>query len=276
MGLRDNIKDVKRIVVKVGTSTLTYENGNINLTRIEKLTRVLSDMMNSGKEVVLVSSGAIGVGVSKLKLKEKPTEIREKQAVAAVGQCELMHIYSKFFGEYSHVVGQVLLTRDVVEDEHIRENVCNTFNTLLEHKIIPIVNENDTVAIDEIENIVKFGDNDNLSAIVSGLVGADLLIILSDIDGFYDSNPRENEDAKLLKVVNEVTEELEEFAGGAGSSLGTGGMITKLKAARVAADFGVDMILANGEEPKLLLDIIKGEEIGTLFIGKKIKGAIKK
>lgn len=276
MGLRDNIKDVKRIVVKVGTSTLTYENGNINLTRIEKLTRVLSDMMNSGKEVVLVSSGAIGVGVSKLKLKEKPTEIREKQAVAAVGQCELMHIYSKFFGEYSHVVGQVLLTRDVVEDEHIRENVCNTFNTLLEHKIIPIVNENDTVAIDEIENIVKFGDNDNLSAIVSGLVGADLLIILSDIDGFYDSNPRENEEAKLLKVVNEVTEELEEFAGGAGSSLGTGGMITKLMAARVAADFGVDMILANGEEPKLLLDIIKGEEIGTLFIGKKIKGAIKK
>ena len=276
MGLRDNIKDVKRIVVKVGTSTLTYENGNINLTRIEKLTRVLSDMMNSGKEVVLVSSGAIGVGVSKLKLKEKPTEIREKQAVAAVGQCELMHIYSKFFGEYSHVVGQVLLTRDVVEDEHIRENVCNTFNTLLEHKIIPIVNENDTVAIDEIENIVKFGDNDNLSAIVSGLVGAELLIILSDIDGFYDSNPRENEEAKLLKVVNEVTEELEEFAGGAGSSLGTGGMITKLMAARVAADFGVDMILANGEEPKLLLDIIKGEEIGTLFIGKKTKGAIKK
>lgn len=269
MSLRDNIINANRIVVKVGTSTLTYENGNINLTRIEKLTRVLSDMMNSGKEVVLVSSGAIGVGVSKLKLKEKPTEIREKQAVAAVGQCELMHIYSKFFGEYSHVVGQVLLTRDVVEDEHIRENVCNTFNTLLEHKIIPIVNENDTVAIDEIENIVKFGDNDNLSAIVSGLVGADLLIILSDIDGFYDSNPRENEDAKLLKVVNEVTEELEEFAGGAGSNLGTGGMITKLKAAKVAAEFGVDMILANGEDPKILLDIIKGDEIGTLFIGKK-------
>lgn len=269
MSLRDNIKDAKRIVVKVGTSTLTYENGNINLTRIEKLTRVLSDIMNSGKEVVLVSSGAIGVGVCKLKLKEKPTEIREKQAVAAVGQCELMHIYSKLFGEYSHIVGQVLLTRDVIEDEHIRQNVCNTFNTLLEHGIIPIVNENDTVAIDEIENIVKFGDNDNLSAIVAGLVGADLLIILSDIEGFYDSNPRENEDAKLLRVVKEVTDELEEFAGGAGSNLGTGGMITKLNAAKVAAEFGVDMILANGEEPKILLNIIKGEEIGTLFIGKK-------
>lgn len=269
MSLRNNIRNANRIVVKVGTSTLTYGNGNINLTRIEKLTRVLSDIMNSGKEVVLVSSGAIGFGVSKLKLKEKPTEIREKQAVAAVGQCELMHIYSKLFGEYSHVVGQVLLTRDVVEDEHIRENVCNTFNTLLEHKIIPIVNENDTVAIDEIENIVRFGDNDNLSAIVSGLVGADVLIILSDIDGFYDSNPRENGDAKLLKVVNEVTEELEEFAGGAGSNLGTGGMITKLMAAKIAAGFGVDMILANGEDPNILLDIIKGDEIGTLFVGKK-------
>ena len=180
MGFRKQLKEVKRVVVKVGTSTLTYENGNINLTRIEKLTRILSDMINSGNEVVLVTSGAIGVGVSKLKLKEKPKTIREKQAVAAVGQCELMHIYSKFFGEYSHVVGQVLLTRDVVEDDHIRENVCNTFETLLENGIIPIVNENDTVSIDEIENIVRFGDNDNLSAIVASLVKADLLVILSD------------------------------------------------------------------------------------------------
>ena len=188
MGLRKQLKEAKRVVVKVGTSTLTYENGNINLTRIERLTRILSDMMNSGKEVVLVTSGAIGVGVSKLKLKERPKTIREKQAVAAVGQCELMHIYSKFFGEYSHVVGQVLLTRDVVEDDHIRENVCNTFETLLENGIVPIVNENDTVSIDEIENIVRFGDNDNLSAIVAGLVKADLLVILSDIDGFYDSD----------------------------------------------------------------------------------------
>lgn len=269
MGFRKELKEAKRIVVKVGTSTLTYENGNINLTRIERLTRILSDMMNSGKEVVLVTSGAIGVGVSKLKLKEKPKTIREKQAVASVGQCELMHIYSKLFGEYSHIVGQVLLTRDVVEDDHIRENVCNTFETLLEKGIIPIVNENDTVSIDEIENIVKFGDNDNLSAIVAGLVNADLLIILSDIDGFYDSDPRSNKNARMLKVVEEVTPELEECAGGAGSNLGTGGMITKLTAAKVAADSGVNMVLANGNEPSILLDILAGEDVGTLFLGKK-------
>ena len=269
MGFRERLKDANRIVVKVGTSTLTYDNGNINLTRIEKLTRVLSDIMNSGKEVVLVSSGAIGVGVSKLKLKEKPNTIREKQAVAAVGQCELMHIYSKFFGEYSYVVGQVLLTRDVIEDKHIRENVCNTFETLLENGIIPIVNENDTVSIDEIENIARFGDNDNLSAIVSGLCNADLLVILSDIDGFYDSDPRSNENAKLLEIIEEVTPKLEECAGGAGSNLGTGGMITKLAAAKIAGESGVNMVLANGSDPSILLDIIEGKNTGTLFIGKK-------
>ena len=269
MNLRKRITEAKRIVVKVGTSTLTYENGNINLTRIEKLTRVLSDLLNSGKEIILVSSGAIGVGVNKLKLKQKPKTIREKQAVAAVGQCELMHIYSKLFGEYSHVVGQVLLTRDVVEDEHIRENVCNTFDTLLEHQIVPIVNENDTVAIDEIENIVKFGDNDNLSAIVATLVDADLLIILSDIDGFYDSNPRENNEAKLIKEIEEITQELEACAGGAGSSLGTGGMVTKLKAAKRVVNVGIDMILANGVNPYILLDIVEGKEVGTMFLGKR-------
>ncbi|MDO5038295.1 glutamate 5-kinase [Clostridium sp.] len=266
MNIRKEIKNSKRIVVKVGTSTLTYENGNINLTRIEKLARVISDLMNSGKEVVLVTSGAIGVGSSKLKLKEKPQSIREKQAVAAIGQCELMHIYSKFFGEYSHTVGQVLLTRDVVEDDHIRNNVCNTFNTLLEMGIVPIVNENDTVAIDEIENIVKFGDNDNLSAIVAGLVNADLLIILSDIDGFYDKDPRSNEDAKLLSEVSKITEELEAAAGGAGTSFGTGGMITKLSAAKTANNEGVNMVLANGKEPSILFNIVNGEEIGTLFL----------
>ena len=265
---RERIPQAKRIVVKVGTSTLTYENGNINLGRIEKLTRVLSDMINSGKEVTLVSSGAIGVGVNKLKLKAKPKSIREKQAVAAVGQCELMHIYSKLFGEYSHTVGQVLLTRDVIEDKHIRKNVSNTFKTLLQKGIVPIVNENDTVAIDEIENIVKFGDNDQLSAIVSALVDADLLIILSDIDGFYDSNPKENENAKLLEQIDEVTEEFEECAGGAGSSLGTGGMITKLAAAKIAAKYNVDMVLANGENPEILRGILNGENIGTLFKGK--------
>lgn len=272
MNYRQEIINCNRIVVKVGTSTLTYDNGNINLTRIEKLTMVLSDIMNSGKEVVLVTSGAVGVGVNKLKLKEKPKSIKEKQAVAAVGQCELMHIYSKFFGEYSHIVGQVLLTRDVVEDDHIRENVINTFETLLENGIIPIVNENDTVAIDEIQNIVRFGDNDNLSAIVAGLVSADLLIILSDIDGFYDSDPRKNKDSKLIKVVETVTKELEDCAGGAGSSLGTGGMATKLTAAKTATNSGTHMILANGKDPNILLDIIEGKEIGTLFLKNNIKG----
>ena len=262
------MKDCNRIVVKVGSSTLTHNNGNINLTRIEKLTRVLSDLMNSGKEVVLVSSGAVAVGVNKLKLKEKPKSIKEKQAVAAVGQCELMHIYSKFFGEYSHIVGQVLLTRDVVEDDHIRENVVNTFETLIENKIIPIVNENDTVSIDEIENIVRFGDNDNLSAIVSNLISADLLIILSDIDGFYDSDPRKNPDSKLIKVVEEITPELEACAGGAGSNLGTGGMETKLTAAKRATNAGCNMVLANGENPSILLDITSGKDVGTLFIKK--------
>ncbi|WP_294373827.1 glutamate 5-kinase [uncultured Clostridium sp.] len=268
MGFRESIKNAKRIVVKVGTSTLTYNNGNINLCRIEKMTRVISDIVNSGKEVALVSSGAIGVGVNKLKLKEKPVTIREKQAVAAVGQCELMHIYSKFFSEYSHTVGQVLLTRDVVEDDHIRENVINTFETLLENKIIPIVNENDTVSIDEIENIVKFGDNDNLSAVVSVLTNADLLIILSDIDGFYDSDPRSNDDARLLSLVENITPELEECAGGAGSKLGTGGMVTKLTAAKTATNAGVDMVLANGSEPEIIREILEGKEIGTLFVGK--------
>ena len=262
------MKDCNRIVVKVGSSTLTHNNGNINLTRIEKLTRVLSDLMNSGKEVVLVSSGAVAVGVNKLKLKEKPKSIKEKQAVAAVGQCELMHIYSKFFGEYSHIVGQVLLTRDVVEDDHIRENVVNTFETLIENKIIPIVNENDTVSIDEIENIVRFGDNDNLSAIVSNLISADLLIILSDIDGFYDSDPRKNPDSKLIRVVEDITPELEACAGGAGSNLGTGGMATKLTAAKRATNAGCNMVLANGENPSILLDITSGKDVGTLFMKK--------
>lgn len=269
MTYREEIKNAKRIVIKVGTSTLTHGTGNIHLRRIEKLAMVISDIMNEGKEVVLVTSGAIGVGASKLKLKERPQTIREKQAVASVGQCELMHIYSKFFGDFSHVVGQVLLTRDVVEDEHIRENVCNTFETLLSMGILPIVNENDTVSIDEIENIVRFGDNDNLSAIVATLTNADLLIILSDIDGFYDKDPRSNDDAKLLDTVEEITEELENAAGGAGTSFGTGGMITKVTAAKTANTAGVNMVLANGEKPEVIIDILNGDKIGTLFVKDK-------
>lgn len=270
MSFRNRLKHAKRIVIKVGTSILTYNNGNINLSRIEKLTRIISDIVNSGKEVALVSSGAIGVGVSKLNLKEKPTDIREKQALSAVGQCELMHIYSKFFGEYSHIVGQILLTRDVIEDERIKNNVCNTFEILLDRKIIPIVNENDTVSIDEIENIVNFGDNDNLSAIVSLLIDADLLIILSDIDGFYDSDPRSNNNAKLLSEIYQITKELEKCAGGAGTNLGTGGMATKLIAAKKATNQGIDMIIANGSDPAIILDILEGKNIGTLFVGNRL------
>ena len=271
---RQELQNSKRVVVKVGTSTLTYDNGDINLARIEKLARVLSDLMNAGKEVVLVTSGAVQVGVKKLKLKEKPTSIREKQAAASVGQCELMHIYSKFFGEYSHIVGQVLLTKDVIEDEHVRNNVVNTFEKLIEDKVIPIVNENDTVAIDEIENIVRFGDNDNLSAIVSVLIHAELLVILSDIDGFFDSDPTKNPNSKLMKVIDAITPELENFAGDSGTDVGTGGMVTKLTAAKTATSAGVSLILANGKEPSILRDIIEGQEIGTLFL-KQAEGVMK-
>lgn len=266
---REKITDSKRIVIKVGTSTLTYDNGKINLTRIDKLTRVLSDLVNRGMEVVLVTSGAIGVGCSKLKLKEKPKTIREKQAVAAVGQCELMHIYSKLFSEYGHVVGQILLTRDVVEDDHRRENVINTFETLLENSIVPIVNENDSVSIDEIKNICNFGDNDTLSAIVASLIKADLLVILSDIDGFFDCDPRKNACSKMISVIEEITPEIENCAGGAGSKRGTGGMVTKLSAAKIATSSGVNMVLTNGINPDILMDIISGKDVGTLFVARK-------
>ena len=261
----------KRIVVKVGTSTLTYDNGKVNFTRIDKLARVLSDLLNQDKEVILVTSGAIGVGVGKLKLREKPKTVQEKQAVAAVGQCELMHIYSKFFSEYGHIVGQILLTRDVVEEERTRQNVINTFETLLKSGIVPVVNENDSVSIDEIEYGEKrvFGDNDTLSAIVSVLVDADLLIILSDIDGFYDSDPRNNSNSKLLSIVRKITPEIEGCAGGAGSRRGTGGMITKLAAAKLANAKGVDMVLASGADPEVIMDIIAGTDVGTLFTSKQ-------
>lgn len=266
---RKKLKDCKRVVVKVGTSTLTYDNGNINLGKLEKLSREISDLVNRGYEIVLVSSGAIGLGCSKLKLSERPQSIREKQAVAAVGQCELMSLYSKLFGEYGHVVGQILLTRDVVEDLHMRENVCNTFQILLSKGIVPVVNENDSVAIDEIENICNFGDNDNLAAIVAKLINADLLIILSDIDGLYDSDPRVNKASKLMPVVFEINEQLESIAGGAGSSAGTGGMKTKIEAAKVVIGEGINMVIANGAEDRSIDRILGGEDLGTLFLGEK-------
>lgn len=271
-GEREKLTKAKRIVVKVGTSTLTYENGKVNFTRIDKLAMVLSDLLNQDKEVILVSSGAIGVGVGKLKLREKPQTVRGKQAVAAVGQCELMHIYSKFFSEYGHTVGQILLTRDVVEEEHTRQNVINTFETLLEYGIVPVVNENDSVSIDEIEYGEKrvFGDNDTLSAIVAILVKADLLIILSDIDGFYDGDPHKSCDVHKLSMIHEITPEIEQCAGGAGTRRGTGGMITKVSAAKLANENGIDMIMANGADPVNLLSIIEGKDTGTLFVGKTI------
>ena len=255
----------RRIVVKVGTSTLTYENGKLNLKNFENLCKVLSDLQNMGKQVILVSSGAIGVGFGKLNLPERPKETRYKQAVAAVGQCELMFMYDKVFGEYNHTVAQVLLTKNVLFNEHLRQNAYNTFSTLLEMGIIPIVNENDTVAIDELVGN-NFGDNDNLSAIVADLLDADLLVIMSDIDGLYDSDPHKNPEAKLIPVVTEINEHIENIAGGAGTSLGTGGMATKINAAKIANEAGIDMIIMNGNNPDKLYGLFENDETGTIFI----------
>lgn len=253
-----------RVVIKVGTSTLTHPSGHINIRRLENLVKVLSDLKNSGKDVILVSSGAIGVGVGKLGLKARPADTPGKQAAAAVGQCELMYLYDKLFSEYNHTVAQVLLTRDIVELPQRKTHVVNTFNRLLEYGAIPIVNENDTVAVEEIE----FGDNDTLSALVAQLVQADVLVLLSDIDGLYTANPRTEPDAKLITKVPSI-EQVESAAEGAGSSLGTGGMITKINAAKIAVDSGIDMAIMNGNHPENLYRLFDGEEIGTHFIRKK-------
>ncbi len=256
-----NFKNVKRVVFKVGTSTLTYDNGKLNIKKIEALVRVLSDLRNSGMDVVLVSSGAIGVGVAKIGRNERPKALPHKQAMAAIGQCELMYLYDKLFSEYHNNVAQILLTPDVVDNPIRKHNAQNTFETLMEYEVIPVVNENDTVSTEEVE----FGDNDTLSAIVAKLVGADLLVILSDIDGLYDKNPKSNTDAKLIGEVFEVDGEIEALAGGAGSNRGTGGMITKLRAAKIANGAGIDMIIASGDEPSKIYDVLNGEQIGTVF-----------
>lgn len=256
--------NLNRIVVKVGTSTLTYENGKVNLRRIDKLCKVLSDLHNQGKEIILVSSGAIGVGVGKMGLAQKPDSTPEKQALAAIGQCELMFMYDKLFGEYNNMVAQVLLTRDAVDSEHKTQNVLNTFNTLLSMGIIPIVNENDTVAIDELEGH-NFGDNDMLSAIVAKLVSADALVILTDIDGLYDEDPRRNKDAKRLEKVEKITEEIEQMAGGSGSNRGTGGMTTKVMAAKYVTTAGIDCYVICGDAPQRIYDVTDGKSVGTLF-----------
>lgn len=263
--------NTKRIVIKVGTSTLTYDTGKVNFTRIDKLTRCISDLVNQGKEVVLVTSGAIGIGMGKLNLSERPKTTGEKQAVASVGQSELMHIYSKFFAEYGHIVGQILLTKNVVEEDDTRKNVINTFENLLKKSIIPIVNENDSVSTYEIKNIKNFGDNDTLSAVVSEIVKADLLIILSDIDGLYDKDPHSGEECKLIPVIKEISSEIDKIAGGAGTKRGTGGMATKISAARIATAAGVNMVIANGSDPEVIMRVVSGENEGSLFLAKGAK-----
>ena len=253
-----------RIVIKVGTSTLTHQNGNINLRRIETLCKVISDLKNSGLEVILVSSGAIAMGVGKLGLNQKPQDIPSKQACAAIGQCELMYIYDKLFQEYNHTVAQILITGADFENEERYENFQNTLNRLLEFGVLPIINENDTIATSEI----KVGDNDTLSAITAVGADADLLILLSDIDGLYTADPRVASDATLIPVVNAITEEIKNLAGAAGTSLGTGGMVTKLNAAELCIDANIDMIIANGSNPKVLYDIFDGKFVGTRFTSK--------
>ncbi len=258
------LKNVKRIVVKVGTSTLTYSTGKTNIRRMHKLVSVLSDIVNSGIEVALVTSGAIGVGVGKLGLKEKPADTAGKQAAATIGQCELMFMYDKLFGEYGHTVGQLLITKSDVENDERRQNLVNTFNKLFDFGAIPVINENDSVAVEEI----VYGDNDSLSAIVAKLINADALIILTDIDGLYDANPTENEDAKLIPVVTVIDEDLYAIAGGRGSTLGTGGMVTKLHAAEIAMGAGIDTIVMNGENPTEIYKALDGKQVGTFFKGK--------
>ena len=259
-----NISDKKRIVIKLGTSTLTHKTGRLNIRRMEKLVRVIADLHNSGKEVIIVSSGSIGLGVGKLGLRERPSDTPSKQAAAAVGQCELMYLYDNLFDNYGIIVAQMLLTKTIIENPERKKNVENTFEKLISMGVVPIVNENDTVAIDELE--LEIGENDSLSAIVATFAHADLLVILSDIDGLYSSDPHKNPDAKLIPVVTEIDEHITDIAGGAVSALGTGGMATKINAAKIANDAGIDMIIMNGNNPDKLYDLFENNETGTLFV----------
>lgn len=254
-------KEVKRMVVKVGTSSLTYDTGKLNIRRIRKLAEVISDLQNSGVQVTLVSSGAIGVGASKLGLKSRPQDTPGRQAAATVGQCELMFMYDKVFSEYGHTVGQLLITRSDVENDERRENLSNCFEKLFEYSAIPIINENDSVAVEEI----VYGDNDNLSAQVAKLVHADTLVILSDIDGFFSANPAEDENAVLIPVVEKIDDTLLHMAGPSVSHLGTGGMATKLGAAKLATENGIDTIIMNGSNPEDIYRLLDGRQVGTHF-----------
>lgn len=258
-----------RLVVKVGTSTLAHSTGRLNIRRVEELCKVLSDIKNAGHEVILVSSGAIGMGMGKLGLTRKGADMPTKQAAASVGQCELMYTYDKLFAEYNHTAAQLLITGDDIDNEGRRTNFQNTLFRLLELGALPIVNENDTVATQEIE----IGDNDTLAAIVSVCVHADLLVLLTDIDGLYTADPHKDKNAELISVVEELTHEIIALGGGAGSSLGTGGMATKLHAAQIATAEGIDMQIINGSRPLDLYEVIGGKIVGTLFCGKNEKHA---
>jgi len=259
-----------RIVVKVGTSTLTNNLGKSDLRSFDRIACVLSDIQNMGYEVILVSSGAIAVGTNKLQMKTRPTSLRLKQAAAAVGQCSIMYLYDKFFNDYDKTIAQILLNAEDMKIEEKKENLSNTFDTLLEMGIIPVVNENDSVSYTEIESEDKiFGDNDMLSAVVAILCRAQKLVILSDINGFYDSDPRFHPNAKLIERITEIDEGVQSLAGGAGSQRGTGGMKTKLQAAKLATAQGIDTIITNGKNPSALYEIVKGGSVGTLFVGKR-------
>lgn len=262
MNYRELLKDKKRIVVKIGTSTLTHEEtGALNLLKMEQLVRILTDLRNQGKEIVLVSSGAIGVGRTTMGLLEKPKELSLRQACASIGQAKLMMVYEKLFAEYNQITSQILITKYTMINDRSRKNAQNTFRELLKMNVIPVVNENDTVSTDEIE----FGDNDTLSAIVAALIGADLLILMSDIDGLYTDDPRSNPEAKFIDTVETITQELEDMGKGAATDFGTGGMATKLSAAKIANDAGADMVIANGADIYNISHIVSGDSIGTLF-----------
>ena len=262
---REALKKAKRIVVKVGTSTITYANGKRNFSQIDRLAREISDLQNQGKEMILVTSGAVAVGVDRMGLPGKPKTIPGKQAAAAVGQGVLMHTYEKFFADYGQIVAQVLITKTEAIDRHRYTNTRNTFMELMRQRVIPIVNENDVVALDEL----KIGDNDNMSALVAGIVDADLVIILSDVDGLYTANPQTHPDAVIVPEVAEITPEIEASAGGVGSARGTGGMATKIQAAKAATSSGIHLVIASGTEKNAITRVLQGEELGTLFVSRE-------
>ena len=264
--------DIKRIVVKIGSSSLTHSGGGINFRKIDRIAMVLSDIKNMGKEVILVTSGAVGAGMAKLGMRERPRIMEEKQAAASVGQCELMFIYDKYFSEYGQTIAQLLLHKDVTTHENLRENAQNTLETLLRYGAIPIINENDTVAVEEI----RFGDNDTLAALVATLVDADLLILLSDIDGLYTADPRKHPDAELIGVVPAIDASVEGAAGDVGSKFGSGGMATKIGAAKIATNAGSPRLIANGAEDGIVRRLIHGESLGTLFLARELKPHLRK